>query len=120
MSGLPSNMDCLLVGTDKKMGTMPVYVIPFSNKVFSYIISSTLFIGLLVIIYRSSITNNNGTFWIDYEIPIRIVSVIILIASFVFFCIGDGNHPYELFFGIMGIIASCIVLIYQYIKSLAN
>jgi hypothetical protein len=112
MSGLPANMDCLLVGSDKKEGTVPMYVIPFSNKAFAYIISSTLFIGLLSIIWLSFKKNNIfGPTTIQKFISfIRYPSIFILIGSFVLFYLGDGNHPYELFFGIIGIFLSCIAI----------
>jgi hypothetical protein len=109
MSGLPANMDCSLVGSDKKEGTVPMHVIPFSNKAFAYIISSTLFIGLLSIIWLSSLKIP------QYKVPkiynfIGYVSIFILMISLKLFSIGDGNHPYELFFGIIGIFLSCIAI----------
>jgi hypothetical protein len=110
-AGLPPDMDCDLIGIDKKEGTTPMHVIPFSNKVFAYIISSTLFFVIFTIVYLSLKKINTGS---TEKIKkfISYASIFILIGSFVLFCLGDGNHPYELCFGMIGIIISCIVMFY--------
>ena len=43
MGGLPEDMDCSLLGSDDKAGTVPMAVVPFSNRMYIYVISSSLF-----------------------------------------------------------------------------
>ena len=106
--GLPSNMDCSLVGSDKKEGTIPMYVIPFSNKVFGYIVSSSLFILMVTSIYfllkpKIDITQ-------ELKKYITSGSILVFITSFILFYRGNAKQPYELVFGIIGIVISSIAI----------
>jgi hypothetical protein len=112
MSGLPSNMDCSLLGTDNKEGTVPIAVVPFSNRMYIYIISSSLFAICCAIIFYVFFKQNS-----TLSVPTQTISVctmIVGIASIVLYNLYD-NTPSTfnfLFFGMMGIIITFCLLVY--------
>lgn len=109
--------DCVLVGTDVKAGTQPMYVVSFKNKVFGYIISTILFSFLLIIIFyksNSMIIINTIINFNVFKIPI--FTLLLFIISIILFYIGNASRPNELFFGILGIIFSVVLFIFYIIK----
>ena len=123
MSGLPEDMNCSLVGTDKKAGTVPMAVHPFSNKIYIYILSSSLFCICCAIIFyvffksKSTVYSNGGTPISMYKLFLPIITTVIGIIgviSIIFFNLYN-NTPSTfnyLFFGMMGIIVTFCFILY--------
>jgi hypothetical protein len=119
MNGLPPNMDCSLLGSDSKEGTVPMAVVPFSNRMYIYIISSSLFVIFSAIVFYvfKPKTQTSTT----PEKPPQIISIItaiIGITSVVLYNLYN-NTPATfnfLFFGMMGIIITFCLLVYLIIR----
>jgi hypothetical protein len=119
MSGLPPNMDCSLLGSDSKEGTVPMAVVPFSNRMYIYIISSSLFVIFSAIVFYVFKPKKPAS---DLsEKPPQIISIItaiIGITSVVLYNLYN-NTPATfnfLFFGMMGIIITFCLLVYLIIR----
>jgi hypothetical protein len=119
MSGLPPNMDCSLLGSDNKEGTVPMAVVPFSNRMYIYIISSSLFVifsAIVFYVFKPKKPASNTP-----ENPPQIISIItaiIGITSVVLYNLYN-NTPATfnfLFFGMMGIIITFCLLVYLIIR----
>jgi hypothetical protein len=115
MSGLPKNMDCSLLGSDNKEGTVPMAVVPFSNRMYIYIISSSLFaifsaIVFYVFLKPQPIVKDKQTL---SQITFTIAAII-GITSVVFYNLYN-NTPATfnfLFFGMIGIIITFCLIAY--------
>lgn len=98
--------ECTLVGTDNKEGTIPMYIVPFKTQLAGYVLSSTLFLVLLLALYyfvRIKTNYSVSDFINKNRTQIIIMNSIILVGSFILFCVGNESRPIELFFGILGI-----------------
>jgi hypothetical protein len=124
MGGLPEDMDCSLLGSDDKAGTVPMAVVPFSNRMYIYVISSSLFaIFSAIIIYfcifksTNTQTTNTQTTNTPTTLLTQIISAfttIIGIGSIILYNL-HNNKPDTfnfLFFGMMGIIITFCLLVY--------
>jgi hypothetical protein len=104
------NGNCVLLGSDKSAGTMPVYISSLKNRLLGYGLSGLLFIALLgggFIIFdkeRKQFINNSG-----FRFFISISSLVIFVMS-IFFYIKAGYNPAIIFFSIMAIIFSAIAM----------
>jgi hypothetical protein len=115
MSGLPENMDCSLLGSDNKEGTVPMAVVPFSNRMYIYIISSSLFAIFSAIVFyvffkpQPIVKDKQTLSQITFTI-----AAIIGITSVVFYNLYN-NTPATfnfLFFGMIGIILTFCLIAY--------
>jgi hypothetical protein len=101
--------NCVLLGSDKSAGTMPVYISSITNTLISYCVGGLLSIILLVaIVYTLKIVpniskNENFRFFLSNS------SLVTFIVSVVFY-LNAGYDPNIIFFSIMGIIFSCIAM----------
>jgi hypothetical protein len=117
MSGLPPNMDCSLLGSDNKEGTVPMAVVPFSNRMYIYIISSSLFAIFSAIIFYVFLKPTTPP--TNPPKIISIITAIIGITSVVLYNLYN-NTPATfnfLFFGMMGIIITFCLLVYLIIRN---
>jgi len=109
---LPKNMDCSLLGSDNKEGTVPMEVVPFSNSVYIYTISASLFFICCAIVFYFYFKSTNS--YVPSSQTISIISAIIGITSIILYNLYN-NTPATfnyLFFGIIGIIIAFGLLIY--------
>jgi len=110
--GLPKNMDCSLLGSDNKEGTVPMEVVPFSNSVYIYTISASLFFICCAIVFYFYFKSTNS--YVPSSQTISIISAIIGVTSIILYNLYN-NTPATfnyLFFGIIGIIIAFGLLTY--------
>jgi hypothetical protein len=102
--------NCVLVGSDKSAGTVPVYISPIKNRILGYTLSSILFIAIL----------SAGCFIFNKEVRefftkphvktgISIASLVTFFASILFY-LNAGYKPVMVFFSIMGIMLSSVAM----------
>jgi hypothetical protein len=104
------NGNCVLLGSDKSAGTMPVYISSLKNRLLGYGLSGLLFIALLgggFFVFNKEIMGifNDSRF----RFFLSISSLVIFIAS-IFFYVSAGYNPAIIFFSIMAIIFSAIAM----------
>ena len=107
MSGLPDDMDCVLLGNDKRQGTQPMYITSIKNTAISYTISSFLFIIFCFLIFSKT----NYTL---IQLPLYIsipASILFGITSIILYT-HAGNNVAMVLFGIIGIVFTFFLVIY--------